>query len=96
MTRGLIGRSLPAPAGAAPRANLVPSGRRSVDRALADLTHAELVRLYAHAKDVLGEERPAEAGDRRMRRMTPPASSVILRPAGSPREGPIRGRRDDA
>ena len=39
----------------APRANLVPSSEHSVYGVLAEVTHAELARLYAHAKDVLGE-----------------------------------------
>jgi hypothetical protein len=39
----------------APRANLVPSSRHSVYGVLAQATHAELARLYTHARDVLGE-----------------------------------------
>jgi len=39
----------------APRANLVPSSQHCVYGVLAAATHAELARLYAHAKDVLGE-----------------------------------------
>jgi hypothetical protein len=39
----------------APRANLVPSSEHCVYGVLAEATHAELARLYAHAKDVLGE-----------------------------------------
>jgi hypothetical protein len=39
----------------APRANLVRSDAHSVWGVLATATHAELGRLYAHAKDVLGE-----------------------------------------
>jgi hypothetical protein len=39
----------------APRANLVVSGRDCVYGALTQATHAELARLYVHAKDVLGE-----------------------------------------
>jgi hypothetical protein len=39
----------------APRANLVPSGRDCVYGVIAEATHAELARLYAHARDVLGE-----------------------------------------
>jgi hypothetical protein len=39
----------------APRANLVASTHACVYGALAEATHAELTRLYAHAKDVLGE-----------------------------------------
>jgi hypothetical protein len=39
----------------APRANLVPSDRHRVYGVLSEATHAELTRLYAHAKDVLGE-----------------------------------------
>lgn len=39
----------------APRANLVPAPGRSVYGLLAEPTHAELSRLYAHAQDVLGE-----------------------------------------
>ena len=38
-----------------PRANLVRSERHCVYGMLATATHAELVRLYAHAHDVLGE-----------------------------------------
>jgi Gamma-glutamyl cyclotransferase, AIG2-like len=39
----------------APRANLVPSPKHCVYGLLAEATHAELARLYAHAKEVLGE-----------------------------------------
>ena len=39
----------------APRANLVPSPQHCVYGVLAEATHAELERLYRHAKDVLGE-----------------------------------------
>lgn len=39
----------------APRANLVKADRHTVYGILALATHAELARLYAHAKDVLGE-----------------------------------------
>jgi orotate phosphoribosyltransferase len=39
----------------APRANLVPAPGRAVFGALATATHSELERLYAHARDVLGE-----------------------------------------
>ena len=39
----------------APRANLVASPEHCVYGVLAGATHAELARLYAHAKDVLGE-----------------------------------------
>jgi hypothetical protein len=39
----------------APRANLVPSEQQCVCGTLVEATHAELARLYAHAKDVLGE-----------------------------------------
>lgn len=39
----------------APRANLVPSAQHCVYGVLAQATHAELARLYTHAKDVLGE-----------------------------------------
>jgi hypothetical protein len=39
----------------APRANLVASSEHSVHGVLAEATHAELARLYAHARDVLGE-----------------------------------------
>jgi hypothetical protein len=39
----------------APRANLVPSSEHCVYGLLAQATHAELSRLYAHAKDVLGQ-----------------------------------------
>jgi hypothetical protein len=38
----------------APLANLVPAEEHSVYGILADATHAELERLYAHARDVLG------------------------------------------
>jgi len=38
-----------------PRANLLRSEQRSVYGILATGTHAELNRLYAHAKDILGE-----------------------------------------
>ena len=38
-----------------PRANLVRSHEYSVYGIVATATHAELARLYAHAKDVLGE-----------------------------------------
>ena len=38
-----------------PRANLVHSDQNSVYGILAIGTHAELSRLYAHARDVLGE-----------------------------------------
>jgi hypothetical protein len=38
-----------------PRANLVRSERDCVYGVMATLTHQELSRLYAHAKDVLGE-----------------------------------------
>ena len=38
-----------------PRANLVPSDSATVYGVLAPATHAELERLYAHARDVLGE-----------------------------------------
>jgi gamma-glutamyl AIG2-like cyclotransferase len=39
----------------APRANLIPSTEHCVYGVVADATHPELTRLYAHAKDVLGE-----------------------------------------
>ena len=39
----------------APRANLVTSAEHCVYGVLAALTHGELDRLYAHARDVLGE-----------------------------------------
>jgi len=39
----------------APRANLVLSTQDCVYGVLAEATHAELARLYSHAKDVLGE-----------------------------------------
>ena len=39
----------------APRANLVPSPEHCVYGVLAVATHAQLARLYQHAKDVLGE-----------------------------------------
>jgi hypothetical protein len=38
-----------------PRANMVRSETASVHGVLARMTHDELSRLYAHAKDVLGE-----------------------------------------
>ena len=38
-----------------PRANLVRSDQHSVYGIIATATHAELERLYAYAKDVLGE-----------------------------------------
>jgi hypothetical protein len=38
-----------------PRANLVPSEEHCVYGIVATATHSELVRLYAHARDVLGE-----------------------------------------
>jgi gamma-glutamyl AIG2-like cyclotransferase len=44
-----------------PRANLVRSSERCVYGILATATHAELARLYAHAKDVLGETYLPEA-----------------------------------
>ena len=44
-----------------PRANLVRSDEHSVYGILATGTHAELGRLYAHAKDVLGETYLPEA-----------------------------------
>ena len=39
----------------APRANLIASRQHCVYGVLIEATHAELDRLYAHAKDVLGE-----------------------------------------
>ncbi|MBX7220555.1 MAG: gamma-glutamylcyclotransferase [Blastocatellia bacterium] len=44
-----------------PRANLIRSPHHSVYGILATATHAELARLYAHAKDVLGETYLPEA-----------------------------------
>lgn len=44
-----------------PRANLIRSDRHCVYGILASATHAELNRLYAHAKDVLGETYLPEA-----------------------------------
>ena len=38
-----------------PRANLVPSDQHRVYGIVATATHTELARLYAHARDVLGE-----------------------------------------
>jgi hypothetical protein len=38
-----------------PRANLVPSEHGCAYGIVARVTHAELARLYAHARDVLGE-----------------------------------------
>jgi hypothetical protein len=45
----------------APRANLVRAERTCVYGIVATATHSELVRLYAHAKDVLGETYLPEA-----------------------------------
>ncbi|WP_394846648.1 gamma-glutamylcyclotransferase [Pendulispora brunnea] len=45
----------------APRANLVRSDGHSVYGILATATHAELVRLYKHSEDVLGETYLPEA-----------------------------------
>jgi len=44
-----------------PRANLVRSNQHTVYGVLATATHAELARLYTHAKDVLGETYLPEA-----------------------------------
>jgi hypothetical protein len=44
-----------------PRANLVRDERHSVFGILATATHAELGRLYAHAREVLGETYLPEA-----------------------------------
>ena len=44
-----------------PRANLIRSDRHCVYGILATATHSELERLYAHAKDVLGETYLPEA-----------------------------------
>ena len=44
-----------------PRANLIRSGGHCVYGIAATATHAELGRLYAHAKDVLGETYLPEA-----------------------------------
>jgi hypothetical protein len=44
-----------------PRANLVPSEQHCVYGIAATATHAELARLYAHARDVLGETYLPEA-----------------------------------
>jgi hypothetical protein len=44
-----------------PRANLVPSDQHCVYGIIATATHQELSRLYAHAKDVLGETYLPEA-----------------------------------
>jgi hypothetical protein len=44
-----------------PRANLVRSDRASVYGIVATATHAELARLYAHSKDVLGQTYLPEA-----------------------------------
>jgi hypothetical protein len=38
-----------------PRANLIPSDQSCVYGIVATATHAELARLYAHARGVLGE-----------------------------------------
>ena len=38
-----------------PRANLIPSSERCVYGVIVEATHAELDRLYSHARDVLGE-----------------------------------------
>lgn len=45
----------------APRANLVRAPGKLVHGALATAMHRELERLYAHARDVLGEEYLPEA-----------------------------------
>lgn len=45
----------------APRANLVRSDKSSVYGIVATATHDQLARLYAHAKDVLGETYLPEA-----------------------------------
>jgi cation transport regulator ChaC len=45
----------------APRANLVPAPGAQVFGVLATATHVELERLYAHARDVLGERYLPEA-----------------------------------
>jgi hypothetical protein len=39
----------------APRANLVPAPDRCAYGVVAELTHAELERLYAHSREVLGQ-----------------------------------------
>jgi hypothetical protein len=57
-----------------PRANLVRSDRDCVYGIVATATHAELARLYAHAKDVLGETYLPEA-------VVVETSSGALRPA---------------
>jgi hypothetical protein len=44
-----------------PRANLIRADQHCVYGIVATATHAELDRLYAHAKDVLGETYLAEA-----------------------------------
>ena len=44
-----------------PRANLVRSDRDTVYGVLATATHRELARLYAHARDILGETYLPEA-----------------------------------
>jgi hypothetical protein len=44
-----------------PRANLVPSDQHCVYGIVVTATHAELARLYAHARDVLGETYLPEA-----------------------------------
>ena len=44
-----------------PRANLVPAEQHCVYGTAATATHAELARLYAHARDVLGETYLPEA-----------------------------------
>jgi hypothetical protein len=44
-----------------PRANLVPSQQHCVYGIVAGATHTELARLYAHARDVLGEAYLPEA-----------------------------------
>jgi hypothetical protein len=53
--RFLVGRLFGYDIRIAPRANLVPSDRDVVYGALTEATHAELERLYARARDVLGE-----------------------------------------
>jgi hypothetical protein len=68
-----------------PRANLVRSERDCVYGILATATHAELGRLYAHARDVLGEVYLPEA----VLAETPDggwrAALCYLRPAMEPR-----------
>ncbi len=68
-----------------PRANLVRSDQHSVYGTLATGTHAELARLYDHAKNVLGEVYLPEAvlAETRERQWKP--AMCYICPAMSPR-----------